>query len=167
MVSRASLGLPSSAATCSAVSVMGTMCSMRNLHRTRFSTAALFVVAALFLTACSGKFLGGDSVPPPPVQPKFTGLPATVPDYVLNSDASVIKRDETDTVLRMTMETINGISSPIAYYKKTLPEKNWAIDSDSTSDNGGSIVASKEGKKMSLNFKVVNGTSRIEIELQK
>ncbi len=142
---------------------------MHSHSRVRYSAAAALAVAALFLSACSASSLFGGEPDEPavPVQPKVTGLPATVPDYVLGSDASVVKRDESDTKLTVEMETINGITSPIAYYKKTLPDQGWTIESDNTSDKGGSIVTTKDGKEMRVTFKMVKGTTRIVIELEK
>ncbi|MEK7217863.1 MAG: hypothetical protein AAB728_00180 [Patescibacteria group bacterium] len=140
---------------------------MLQAARRTLSLFATLAVATLFLQGCGNPFSGKPAEPPPSVQPKITGLPAEVPDYVLNSDASAVSRTEDDKSLRVEMTTINGITSPIAYYRKTLPEKGWRIIGDNAGDRGGTITAAKGGKEMRINFSLDDGQTKIVITLQK
>lgn len=144
------------------------MSSMPLPTRTSFRWIVPFLVTALLLSGCSGGFFGKKEPAPPPVQPKVTGLPATVPDYVVSSDANVTKRTEDEKTLTVEMESINGVTSPIAYYKRMLPEKKWEILSDTTTDRGGAIVATKMGKQITVSFgSLKTGGSTIVITMEK
>ncbi|MFA6038723.1 MAG: hypothetical protein WC698_00445 [Candidatus Peribacteraceae bacterium] len=128
---------------------------------------ATLAVTTLFLQGCWNPLSRQPAEPPAPIQPKVTGLPAEVPDYVLNSDASVVNRTEDDRMLRVEMTTINGITSPIAYYRKTLVEKGWRLEGDNAGDRGGTITAVKDGKEMRVAFSIDDGQTKIVITLQK
>lgn len=105
------------------------------------------------------------------VNPTVSQLDADVPDYVADSDAKITERAETDTHMRIDMETINGFLSPVTYYRDKLPEYGWKITRESVNEEKMTAYfrATNSGRKMEVK---INGLpegagAKIEVTVQK
>ncbi len=97
------------------------------------------------------------------------GAPSQQPqDVPVYADAKVVDRTETETHVRMTLETINGIMSPLQFYRTKLPEAGWRVTADSAGEEGGSIRARKDARSLAINFTVLgSGGARVEVVVEK
>lgn len=114
---------------------------------TKFSAA---LAATLLLCAC------GDTSPPPADTTQEAPrpdriVPTDVPLYSEDSDAKVINVERIDDTVIVTMETINGLMSPVTYYRN-LPSIDWQITADTIDDAGGSLSATKESQRLAIEF---------------
>lgn len=115
-------------------------------------TLAFLACTLLTLSAC-----GGESAPADGGEPQAPrserGVPDDVPLYSEDADAKKIDYAATDTEITVTMETINGPLSPITYYRN-LPSIGWKVEQD-TSNAGGTLRATKDGRMLSVTFKAL------------
>lgn len=86
------------------------------------------------------------------VQESVEAILAELPDYAREADARKTAMSETENDVSVTYETINGALSPLGYYKRTLPEYGWTIDSDTTRDGVGELQASKGFRSLRVRF---------------
>ncbi|PIQ76566.1 hypothetical protein COU78_02560 [Candidatus Peregrinibacteria bacterium CG10_big_fil_rev_8_21_14_0_10_49_24] len=120
------------------------------------------LVPALLLTACGG---GNENTEVAPVSAgPSRGVPDDVPLYTEDSDAKRMNYEITDTEIVVIMETINGPLSPITYYRN-LANAGWTMQQDSGND-GGTILATKKNRTLSVTFTALPGGAGTLIELR-
>lgn len=98
------------------------------------------------------------------VDPKNSGL-ADVPDYASSADARVTGRTETETHIRVSMETINGVLSPVGFYRDRLQQNGWSITDDSAGSEGGMLEAEKDGRTISITFRALPDSAGATLEM--
>jgi len=101
--------------------------------------------------------------------PRNAGMESDVPDYAAQSDAKVTSRSETDAYVKVAMESINGVRSPVVFYQTKLKESGWSISEDTTGDEGGMITARKGSRTIEVTITALPGGagSTVEVTVKK
>lgn len=120
------------------------------------------LIPSLLLAGCGSDDAVTNDIPAPAGPSR--GVPDDVPLYSEDADAKRTSYEGTDTDILVTMETINGPLSPITYYRN-LAKAGWTIEQDSTND-GGTILATKKNRTLSVTFTPLPGGAGTLIELQ-
>ena len=123
-------------------------------HAPLLRTATLLFSLCLLLAACGKEGGQTPDEPPPPPRPA-RGVPDDVPLYLEDSDAKKVDYSATDTDIILTMETINGPLSPITYYRG-VEKAGWKIVQN-TEDTGGTLLATKKDRELSVTFEALPG----------
>lgn len=132
-------------------------------HAPLLRTATLLFSLCLLLAACGKEGGQTPDEPPPPPRPA-RGVPDDVPLYLEDSDAKKVDYSATDTDIILTMETINGPLSPITYYRG-VEKAGWKIVQD-TEDTGGTLLATKKDRELSVTFEALPGGAGTVIVLR-
>jgi hypothetical protein len=98
------------------------------------------------------------------VDPANAALPTDVPDYV-PLGAKVTGRTQDGDTLVIVMETINGLRSPLQFYRAKLPELGWTIEFDEATDTHGRLRARKWLRTMEITVKGLPAAAGSTIEL--
>ena len=132
-------------------------------HAPLLRTATLLFSLCLLLAACGKEGGQTPDEPPPPPRPA-RGVPDDVPLYLEDSDAKKVDYSATDTDIILTMETINGPLSPITYYRG-VEKAGWKIVQN-TEDTGGTLLATKKDRELSVTFEALPGGAGTVIVLR-
>ena len=132
-------------------------------HAPLLRTATLLFSLCLLLAACGKEAGQTPDEPPPPPRPA-RGVPDDVPLYLEDSDAKKVDYSATDTDIILTMETINGPLSPITYYRG-VEKAGWKIVQN-TEDTGGTLLATKKDRELSVTFEALPGGAGTVIVLR-